>query len=329
LIVLRALGGLGQGLALIGTQSALLGAAPPEAKTRGASVLVLGYQTGMIAGAAFGSLLAVYTSEAVVFRVAAILGCVALLFGAHFLRRLAPGAEQQKDAAAASMASAEGEVGKAAIAGRSQLSWLRILGDREILTTVFLVGVPTKAMASGVVYFALPLLLAEAGFDADSIGQVLMLYAIGVLLANRWVAGATRRMGGTHPALTLGMFGAGLMLITLGLGALAEARALGQLGALLLSGGAWGLGLAHGLVNAPTVSRIAESRLARRFGADELGSSYRFVERLGSVAGPVLVAQVLALGSLGLGGLGLGALALAGIFAGVGKERIDPSRRTP
>ena len=52
------------------------------------------------------------------------------------------------------------------------------------------------------------------------------------------------------------------------------------------------VGIAHGFINAPVVTHVAHSELAKELGANSVTPTYRFVERIGHVAGPVLVAQL-------------------------------------
>lgn len=51
------------------------------------------------------------------------------------------------------------------------------------------------------------------------------------------------------------------------------------------------VGAAHGFINAPVVTRIADSS-SRRIGAGAATAAYRFLERIGHVAGPILVGQL-------------------------------------
>ena len=50
-------------------------------------------------------------------------------------------------------------------------------------------------------------------------------------------------------------------------------------------------GFAHGLINAPVVTHIAQSNLAEKIGASTATATYRLMERIGHVAGPVLIGQ--------------------------------------
>ena len=57
LVLGRMLTGAGQGLVFIGVQSFILGNAGADRRTRGASIIVVGFQGGMLSGMAIGSLL--------------------------------------------------------------------------------------------------------------------------------------------------------------------------------------------------------------------------------------------------------------------------------
>ena len=65
---------------------------------------------------------------------------------------------------------------------------------------------------------------------------------------------------------------------------------------LVLVAGVATVGIAHGLINAPVVTHVADSQLAARVGASSLTATYRFLERLGHVAGPMIVAQLFLIG---------------------------------
>ena len=54
------------------------------------------------------------------------------------------------------------------------------------------------------------------------------------------------------------------------------------------------IGLAHGLINAPVISHVADSPIATRLGASSVAANYRFVERIGHVTGPVIISALFA-----------------------------------
>jgi hypothetical protein len=65
----------------------------------------------------------------------------------------------------------------------------------------------------------------------------------------------------------------------------------GMLGSGVVILGVILVGIAHGFINAPVVTHVAHSELAKEIGANSVTTTYRFVERIGHVAGPMLIAQ--------------------------------------
>ena len=59
------------------------------------------------------------------------------------------------------------------------------LRNGDFLKTMFCIGVPAKAILTGTITFALPLLLGQHGYRSEDIGQIIMLYAMSVLLWSR------------------------------------------------------------------------------------------------------------------------------------------------
>ena len=66
----------------------------------------------------------------------------------------------------------------------------------------------------------------------------------------------------------------------------------GMLSTAVVIAGVISVGIAHGFINAPVVTHVAHSELARQIGANSATTAYRFLERIGHVVGPVLVAQL-------------------------------------
>ncbi|MFN3261792.1 MAG: MFS transporter [Pikeienuella sp.] len=295
----RALAGAGQGLLLIGVQAALL-AAPAGGRTRAAAVIVLGFNGGMIAGAAIGSLLVADLGADGVFIIAA---AAALLVAALARALPHPEAAQQE---------ARG-------GGGPRLADLpRAFGSAGFLGALLLVGAPAKAALTGIIVFAAPLHLSARGWAAEEIGQILMLYAVGVLLATGPAARWADRTGRAGFLLFLGGAGAAAGIAAIGAPAMVEtspaaATALALAGVFLT-------GLAHGCVNAPVIAFVAESGAAARLGAPTATALYRIAERAGHVAGPGLAAAALAAaggggGFLWIAGAILGLTCLFGLVA--------------
>lgn len=273
LVAARALAGLGQGLLFIGVQAAVLANAPAGQRTRAAAIIVFGFNGGMIAGAAIGSLLVNDLAAPGVFALGA---AVALLLAAY--AGFAAGAPPAR-------------TGTTQTFGQLVRDIPRAFASLGFLRAFLLVGAPSKAVLTGVVAFAMPLLLAGLGWAPEDIGQIIMLYAAGVLLSSGFVARLVDRTGGSRSALVAGGLASALGLALVGAVGLWTLPGLGQ--AALVVGGTLLLGLAHGCINAPVITYVGDSGAADRLGQGGATALYRVVERAGHVLGPVLAGQVL------------------------------------
>jgi len=275
LVLARAIAGIGQGALFIGVQSYLLASAAPSRKTRAASVIVSGFQGGMISGVAIGSLLVADLGPTGIFLVATAIAVGVLTYSALLLPHLAgTGGEGRLRQ---TMVALGRDVGRAAT-------------DADFLKTMLTVGIPSKGVLTGVIVFALPLLLGQSRFDQDDIGQIIMLYALGVLLASGGVARFVDRGRGTTAVLFVGSIAAAVGLAAIGLFGLTGQDTPSL---VVLLGGMLLVGLAHGCINAPVITHVAESGLAQRIGGTQATATYRFLERLGHVGGPILAGHLL------------------------------------
>lgn len=296
---LRGLAGIGQGMLFIGIQAYILAVASPEKKTQGAAIIVFGFQGGMISGMAIGSLLVSYLQPNGVFMISGIIGLLAAVYCAL----LVPRVSERKDA-------------KASSAFGILQGLTRVLRSGEFLKTMLCIGVPAKAILTGTITFALPLLLGQYGYRSEDIGQVIMLYAMSVVAASSVISRLVDKTGNTTSILFLGaaLSGGGLVLIgTLG----SPMAGDGMIGSALVVAGVVFVGLAHGFINAPVVTHVAHSELAKQIGANSVTTTYRFVERIGHVAGPVLVAQLFLIWGQSpqiLTGIGIGTVVLGFLF---------------
>jgi predicted MFS family arabinose efflux permease len=260
----------------IGVQAYILAVASPEKKTQGNAIIVFGFQGGMISGMAIGSLLVNYLNPQGVFVTCAAIGFTTALYSILLI----PKGIRHKQAKSA-LAAAIRRVG-------SDLAKVSHSGD--FLKTMFCIGVPAKAILTGAITFALPLLLGQYGYRQEEIGQIIMLYGIGVVVASAYVARIVDRTGNTEMVLFWGAAISGMGLIFIGLMG-SDALGQGAFSTFVVTGGVVTVGVAHGLINAPVVTHVAHSRLAAQIGANSVTTTYRFLERLGHVAGPFLVGQ--------------------------------------
>ncbi len=300
---IRALAGFGQGMLFIGVQSYILQMAAGGQKTRGAAIIVFGYQGGTISGTAIGALLAVFMGVQGVFMAGAFISFFTLWYALRLIPRTGK-------VARATDSHHSGGIGQ---------NLRSIAHDFEFIKTMLFVGIPTKAVLTGVTVFALPLLLSHLDYAQEDIGQIIMLYAAGVLLSSSYVARLVDRIGKTDIILFVGSLGGGLGLILVGLAGWGPVVSIsgGMLQTILLIAGMIVLGLAHGFIHAPIVTHIAGTHAAESLGKSSATSLYRLLERMGHVAGPIIVSQILLLNGetlFSISWLGLGIVALGFLF---------------
>src|SRR5205807_1266097 len=60
----------------------------------------------------------------------------------------------------------------------------KVVSSGEFLKAIFCIGIPAKAILTGTITFALPLLLGQLNYRQEDIGQIIMLYGLGVVAAS-------------------------------------------------------------------------------------------------------------------------------------------------
>lgn len=249
--------------------------ASPDRKTQAAAVIVYGFQGGMISGMAVGSLLVGSLGAEGIFSLSALVALVSSVYCLAVVPKVA--SEDRK------INSQNREI-------------IRGLGEAirnpQFINTMFTVGVPAKAVLTGIIVFALPLLLAQSNFAQEDIGQMIMIYAISVVFASHFIAPRVDRLGSARNVLFQGTLisAAGLGLIAYGGSNTFEMISESVSGStILLMLGIAIVGIAHGFINAPVVTFVADSQLAAKIGASTATATYRFAERIGHIMGPVLM----------------------------------------
>ncbi len=281
-LLARTLSGLGQGMLFIGVQSYILAAAASNERTRGAGIIVFGFQGGMISGMAIGSLLVTQLGQQGVFFVASAVALTMTVYTFAVVPRVK--ANTALEEATAGIRSVFADI-------------YDVIRNFEFLRTITLIGIPAKAVLTGVIIFALPLLMQAAGYRQEDIGQVLMIYAVAVVISSAYISRSVDRSGQTRGVLVMGALLSGVGMVIIGLTADPSLGGL-QSGPLfstvLLVAGAAITGAAHGLINAPVVTHVVDAPISQQIGEAPAAAAYRFLERIGHVTGPLLIGQLFA-----------------------------------
>ncbi len=283
LLGLRVLAGMGQGMLFIGVQSFILRVSSEGRITRGISIIVFGYNSGMISGTAIGALLVTYLGSERVFSLGALIGLLLMVFLLVFIAEPASEGMRARRVAPARETRA------------SPSRWSVLFRDLGFLKTILLVGITTKATLTGIVVYALPLVMDRLGYPRDDIGQILIFYGAGVLISNLVIPKFADEEGVIHKILFWGIIGSGMGVVLMGFieNSAGGTTLIPYLTTLVLILGVWLLGLSHGLIHAPIVTHIAQTRAAFTLGKATTTSIYRFWERSGHALGPFLVGQIL------------------------------------
>lgn len=280
--IARSIAGIGQGMLFIGVQAYIFATASPDKKTQGAAIIVIGFQGGMISGTAIGSLLVGYLGPIGVFTLGGATAVALALYTVIFVPF-----HQPEESPSRGQRAAWSSLGH---------DLAMVLRSLDFLKIMMLIGVPAKAVMTGIIIFALPILLTQMEYAQEDIGQLIMLYAIGVLVSSIYVSRYVDRTGKTDAILFWGTTISGIGLLMIGL---TEWRAVAEsahgVTAILIIG-VITIGIAHGFITAPVVTRIAETKISETIGINSVTATYRFLERLGHIAGPIIVGQLFLFG---------------------------------
>lgn len=289
LVLWRAATGFGYALVTMACQSYISKAVRGEARTQGLGVFIGAVLTASVCGTAMGGVLSERFGYQATFLVSAAL---ALLSGWMVYQLLSATAEEPGDLREPS---------------RGEL--IGLLRNWRFSFLVVFAAIPSKIALAGFLFFLAPLNLAAAGYGLGDIARTVMLYPIAVVVLSPLVA----RLADTtswRPGLVAvgGLIG--------GLGLLAPALLPGSWPVVA---GIVALGVAHGLSASPQLSLVPDICWieCRAIGQTNVLAFVRLLERLGSVAGPLLAAAFVPVWGLtgAIVALGVIVLAMAMVFA--------------
>lgn len=263
LLVFRAVTALGYGLVFVAAQGLIIDDTTTANRAQGMSALVLAIMIAAVCGPSIGGLLADRIGVPLTFIVAA-----GIAFAAYVMIWI--GLQRREDGRD----------------GRSLAPDLRVLATfvRRIPLLILVLGcaIPAKLALIGVGYYAVPLYLSQQGIDAAAIGRVLMLYAIPQLLFTTFAARISDMRGNHGWFVVAGgtIAGAGLGVIWAFPGLYGSAA-----GMILL-----GIGQSLSLTPQSAMVGVYGRLYAPGVASGDLYGAFRFLERIGNAAGPIVVA---------------------------------------
>lgn len=272
LIALRAASGLVYGLLTILAQTTIVRVTNEASRARGLVEVSAAIVAAGVCGPALGGLLVERLGMSVTFGVAGLFLLLAFLVAVNMPRFM--------------QGSASNPPGMGGWRGL-----LAVLTNRKVLAVTWLTAVPARLAAVAILVVITPLYLQAQGESVTVSGRVLLLYFLVFMCVAPWAARYSDRSGRRLPWVILG-------------GAVSAAACM----AMVLVGGVAGaalccalLGLGQALMSAPQLAMVTEAFNARAVHGCVGGATptqalatFRFVERVGSIAAPLVVSMAVA-----------------------------------
>lgn len=284
----RVLTGLGYALSTMACQGYMSRAAQEGRRAQGMGLFVGAVLTASVCGMALGGILVERIGFRHVFFVAA---GIALLSGLPVLGLVEPANHEERGR------------------GAALRDLFTLLRNWRFSALMLFAAIPSKMALTGVTFFLVPLHLWNLGYGFGDIARVLLIYPLTVVVLSPVVSKLADSSGWRVGLVALGglVGGAGLLMPALGPG-------LPPVLLALLC-----LGLAQGLSASPLLAALPDICWieCRAIGHTNVLAQVRLLERVGSVAGPLVAAAMIPVtGHSGaMVALGVVVLAAALLFA--------------
>ena len=305
LLWFRSLSAIGYAMATIACQGYIAQTAPAGGRARAMAVFIGSIMLAAICGAAIGGVLA----DRIGYRATFLIGAGMIPLAAALLLALLDEPERLTKSAP----NADGQSGWRAFRA--------LLGNPRFVALMLGSAIPAKMILTGFLFFLAPLYLRHLGYETATGGRVMMSYFVLMILLGPLAARWADRSNRHRSFVILGgvLSGTGVFSVLY----------WNDLWAVLA--GVTALGLGQALLTAPTLALIPEisARECQRFGQATVLGALRVIERIGSVAGPLLAAWVL--GQFGYAGSAAssGVIVIAGsVLLGLVLLALGDGRRT-
>lgn len=265
IVAARTITGFGYALVTLACQDYVLETTRREERDRSLGMFATVICGGIFCGTALGGVLADRLGQANVFLLSATLIVISALLILWFV---AP--------------TGSSETAAAVRVARPPI--LATMRNRRFAVLVFGIAIPAGVVVQAFISYMVALTLDSLGASSADIGRTLMIYFLAIALVGP-VAGRVAEGGVPLPAMALsGAFLAGTSLLAVAV----WPSEITMIFAVL------GCGIGHGMVDGAKVSfamSISETELAH-LGADPVLGALRTMERLGSIAGLLLIAAL-------------------------------------
>lgn len=272
-IFARGIVGIGYGLALMAAQGFIFGTTYSTNRAQGISILFAGVYAGSICGGAIGAMLAERIGYAVVFFVTAFGMVLPIVFLITVMRGLPNRASRMS-------------MPLQMVRERTRLSnFLRFISNRNVFSLLLFNSIPGALCLVGFLYYVTPIYLNRVGTSQSNIGRILMIFGFFMIYVSPVISRYVDRSDNKKAYIILSgiLSGLGLAVFYFFGGFLATAVVILM------------IGLSSSLGISSRTAYVLSLRVTQEVGVGEAMGTYRALERLGQVLGPLALGAAITL----------------------------------
>ncbi|MEZ4525692.1 MAG: MFS transporter [Desulfobacterales bacterium] len=263
LLLFRCLTGIGFGIVFIGGQRFVAEYTDSQQRSAGMASFLAAFSAGSICGTVMGGMLADRIGYRNVFFFSGMISLTALLCCLYIFKNESKESEKKT---------------KGAFPFREVFKALK---DPEFFSIVFLQAIPAKIILIGCLFYLVPLYLKNLQILQSDIGRVIMTYNMAIVLLGYFFSKYLDKQRHRKYYIFAGGMLTGLSMICF----YREYADSGFLATLLL---VIAIGISHTFSISSQMAVITETKVIKEIGTGTGMGVFRFWERLGNVAGPLL-----------------------------------------
>lgn len=304
-IFARGIVGIGYGLALMAAQGFIFGTTYSKNRAQGIASLFAGIYAGSICGGAIGAMLAERIGYAAVFFVATCGMILPILLVITIMRGVSK---------RASRTVAPQEIVKETTRLKN---FLKFISNRNVLSLLLFNSIPGALCLVGFLYYVTPIYLNRVGTSQSNIGRILMIFGFFMIYASPLISRYVDRSENkkTYIILSGVLSGLGLIVFYFFSGFMATALVILM------------IGLSSSFGISSRTAYVLSLRITQEVGVGEAMGTYRALERLGQVLGPLALGAAITMAGIEKGVALVGALFIVITFfflIGAKSEKVLP-----
>lgn len=276
-IIFRFISGMGYGGVLVSGITLIIQNTDLTDRTTGFGHWLAGSSSATVCAVPVGSVIASYLGFRTAMLFSALFSVVLILFVIYVAYRL-----QLKWLFSKHKEDISGWSDGVEIGSRAKFKLGHLFGvfkDINVFSTLIFASIPVQIAFIGFLHYAFPLYLDSIGISQSNIGRFITLYGLACIIFNPLVSKWSDRLENERIFMIIGNFIIGLVLISFSF-----AKNIYMILVVISI-----VGMGNAFVTSTTGTYITLSREARRIGASRLSSIFKSFQKLGTIAGPMLI----------------------------------------